>query len=216
MKILIFFLVIIIIILLFSNILIFKNNKRLLKKIYNLNNDNNLITIESINLKNKYKILDDELNFLKKIEKEQMNDQYIRLDNVKIKKKSTFNGKKVLIGDYNSDMLKHTRNIFLSLGFDVDVVYSGENIIQKILCGNNYDVIVTNNIYKNGCDGEDVMNELREIENFSTPIVVLTVSVGLRKKFIDEIKFDGYLEKMLTQQQAEEEMTRLLLKRKSD
>ena len=71
----------------------------------------------------------------------------------------------------------------------------------------NYDVIVTNNIYKNSCDGPEVLRELREIYDFTTPIVVLTVSTGQEDKFINRIGFDGYLEKMLTQKQAEVVMT---------
>lgn len=131
----------------------------------------------------------------------------------KIEVKNLFKGKRVLIGDYNLEMLKHTKKIFMSLGFDVDIVSSGEEIINKIENGYSCDVIVTNHIYKDGCDGEEVLHTIKN-KGISIPVVVLTISIGKRNQFVYENGFDGYLEKMLTQKQAEEEMKRVLFANK--
>ena len=99
----------------------------------------------------------------------------------------------------------------MSLGFEVDTVESGDDIYDKITHGYTCDVIVTNNIYKHGKrHGIDVLNDLKDIEGFNIPIVVLTVSTGEREEFLN-MGYDEYMEKILTQKQAEEVMTRLLL-----
>lgn len=154
-----------------------------------------------------------ELDLLEKNEEKAFMENPIMDCGEKLKIKSLFKGKRVLIGDYNIEMLKHTKKIFMSLGFDVDVVSSGEEIVDKIKSGYFCDVIVTNHIYKDGCDGQEVLRVVKSIEP-TLPIVALTVSVGKRNKFIHSYGFDGYLEKSLTQKQAEEEMKKLLLSNK--
>lgn len=216
MEVLILFLIIVIIILACVCYSMFDMNKQSFKKLLDLTVNYSSVVGERDAFESESKILESELNILKKFEKETNSKDFIVSNNKRIKMKDTFKGKKLLLGDYNKDMLKHSRKIFLSLGFDVDIVESGDDLIQKIMCGYNYDVIVTNNIYKNSCDGTDVLRELREIYDFTTPIVVLTVSTGQKEKFINEIGFDGYLEKMLTQKQAEMIMTELLLDKKDN
>lgn len=156
-----------------------------------------------------------ELDLLEKNEDREFIENPIMDSGEKLKVKPLFKGKTVLIGDYNIEMLKHTKKIFMSLGFDVDVVSSGEEIIDKVKKGYFCDVIITNHIYKNGCDGREVLQNIKNIDA-SIPVVVLTVSVGKRNKFVHSYGFDGYLEKMLTQKQAEEEMKRLLLMNKEE
>ena len=108
-------------------------------------------------------------------------------------------------------MLNHTRKILLSLGFDVDVVKSGDDIYDRIQHGYKYDVIVTNNIYKIGRNGIDLLNDLKLMNGFNVPVVALTVSTGKRDEFINCYGYDEYMEKVLTQEQAEEVMGKLLL-----
>lgn len=217
MEILIIFLVFVIFVLTCTCYSMFDMNKKAFKKLLDLTVNYSSVVGERDAFENESKILENELNLLKEFEKkERIEKDFIVSNNKRIKMKETFKGKKLLLGDYNKEMLKHSRKIFLSLGFEVDIVESGDDLIQKIKCGYNYDVIVTNNIYKNSCDGPDVLRELREIYDFTTPIVVLTVSTGQKEKFINEIGFDGYLEKILTQKQAEMIMTELLLDKKGN
>ena len=151
-----------------------------------------------------------ELKIVKEQElKKNNNSKTIKIsEKTSLVKKDTFKGKKVLVGDYNEWMLQNTRKVLMSLGFEVDTVESGDNITHGYTC----DVIVTNNLYKYGeRNGIDVLHDLKDIEGFNIPIVVLTVSTGARDEFVYEDGFDEYMEKVLTQKQAEEVMTRLLL-----
>ena len=155
-----------------------------------------------------------ELKIVKEQElKKNNNSKTIKIsEKTSLVKKDTFKGKKVLVGDYNEWMLQNTRKVLMSLGFEVDTVESGDDIYDKITHGYTCDVIVTNNLYKYGeRNGIDVLHDLKDIEGFNIPIVVLTVSTGARDEFVYEDGFDEYMEKVLTQKQAEEVMTRLLL-----
>ena len=144
-------------------------------------------------------------------EKKYRNRKAIKIGKTSLVNKDTFKGMKVLVGDYNEDTIQNTRKVLMSLGFEVDTVESGDDIYDKITHGYTCDVIVTNNIYKHGRrHGIDVLNDLKDIEGFNIPIVVLTVSTGEREEFLN-MGYDEYMEKMLTQKQAEEVMTRLLL-----
>ena len=144
-------------------------------------------------------------------EKKYRNRKVIKIGKTSLVNKDTFKGMKVLVGDYNDDTIQNTRKVLMSLGFEVDTVKSGDDIYDKITHGYTCDVIVTNNIYRYGKrHGIDVLNDLKNIEGFNIPIVVLTISTGEREEFLN-MGFDEYMEKMLTQKQAEEVMTRLLL-----
>jgi len=211
METIIAILIVIIMILVCVCINLFEKSKEAIAKADEYSRNCDLAEQDRDNAMAEIDILDKEISFLKQQELEKLKKEPLVLNNEKIKQKNTFKGKKVLIGDYVHEMLSHTRKIFLSLGFEVDTVQSGDDMIKKVINENTYDVIVTNNIYKNSCDGIDVLHTLKERENFSTPIVVLTVSTGQKSKFLSR-GFDGYLEKMLTQKQAEEVMKELLFK----
>lgn len=144
-------------------------------------------------------------------EKKYRNRKTIKIGKTSLVNKNTFKGMKVLVGDYNDDTIQNTRKVLMSLGFEVDTVESGDDIYDKITHGYTCDVIVTNNIYRYGKrHGIDVLNDLKDIEGFNIPIVVLTISTGQREEFLS-MGFDEYMEKVLVQKQAEEVMTRLLL-----
>ena len=138
------------------------------------------------------------------IVKEQAEKKYRKRKAIKIGKtslvnKDTFKGMKVLVGDYNDDTIQNTRKVLMSLGFEVDTVESGDDIYDKITHGYTCDVIVTNNIYRYGKrHGIDVLNDLKDIEGFNIPIVVLTISTGQREEFLS-MGFDEYMEKVLVQ-----------------
>ena len=152
---------------------------------------------DKMKLEKKCSALEKELEFYKYLNKK--NDESIIEKNKIIK--PIFKNKRVLVGDYNLEMLNHTRKVLKSLGFEVDTVQTGMDMVNMALINNNYDVIITNNLYKDSYDGQEVMMELREIKKFKTPIVVLTVSTGEEERFL-KLGFDGYLEKALITEQA--------------
>ena len=61
-----------------------------------------------------------------------------------------FNGKKVLIGNYDDYSSNQTRIILQSFGMEVEIVKSSLDIIDRIKNGYSYDIIFTNNIYQRG------------------------------------------------------------------
>ena len=117
-----------------------------------------------------------------------------------VNKNPIYKGKRALIGDDLSVSYTNTENALRSLGFDVDIVEKGEDIIEKIKYGEKYDIIFSNRIYRHGMDGSECLKELRKLSNFSTPIVIHTISKDMKDYFVDIIGFDDYIEKPVTQE----------------
>lgn len=127
----------------------------------------------------------------------------IKINHKKIRKKPIYKGKRVLVGDYYEWSSDNTMNILKSYGITVDIVRTGNDIIEKINHGYKCDLIFTNNIYKNGYNGVTTLNKLREIENFNIPVIVHTRSENEREYFVNVCGFDEYVVKPLTQENIE-------------
>lgn len=126
-----------------------------------------------------------------------------------IKKDPIYKGKKALIGDYLSISYLNTEKVLRSLGFCVDIVPTVEDVVDKIKYGEHYDIIFSNNIYQHGT-GEECLKELKKLENFSTPVVIHTVSKDKRDYFINTVGFDEYIVKPITQDGVKEILKKLL------
>lgn len=111
---------------------------------------------------------------------------------------------KALVGDYMQSTLLNTNSVLKSLGIETEVVPSGEDVVERIKNSHKreFDVIITNNIYRGHLDGLRTMDKLRELPGFKIPVVVLTVSQNERDYFIRECGFDEYMTKVLTQEKA--------------
>ena len=108
----------------------------------------------------------------------------------------SFKGKRVLVGDYVEISAYYTTKNLNKLGIVVDVVQTGEEIVQIIQSGKKkYDAIFTNHLYRHGYDGVTTLHNLRKIEGFNTPVVIHTVDLNARHEYVDEIGFDEYIEK---------------------
>lgn len=128
-----------------------------------------------------------------------------------------FNGKinyetnkpiKVLLGDYHSGMAPLTNSVLKSMGIETEVVPTASDIIDRITDGKKYDFIITNNTYSNGESGQDVL-VLKEQDNFTTPIIVLTVEQNQRSRFISN-RFDDYIEKPIDEEKVKKTLTRYM------
>lgn len=117
-----------------------------------------------------------------------------------IKKLDTFKEKRALIGDYLSCSYFNTKMVLESLGFEVDIEEIVDNVKQKAL-QNNYDVIFTNNIYRIGTTGPDLLKALKEKKSFNTPIIIHTISDNMNNYFTN-LGFDGYLKKPIRQDET--------------
>lgn len=178
-----------------------------LKLLYNVN-------VKYNTLFNDYNEWRDELTFTKNelnrcreqiriYEKKEEKIPTIKINHKKIRKKPIYKGKRVLVGDYYEWSSDHTMNILKSYGITVDIVRTGNDIIEKINHGYKCDLIFTNNIYKNGYNGVTTLNKLREIENFNIPVIVHTRSENEREYFVNVCGFDEYVVKPLNQENIE-------------
>ena len=82
-----------------------------------------------------------------------------------------------------------------------------EDVINKVKYQNDYDIILSNNVYPDG-SGPECLKELKKIENFSIPVVINAITENARDYFINRIWFDEYIVKPLTQKKL-----RLFLKK---
>ena len=115
------------------------------------------------------------------------------------KESKPFSGKTALIGDYFLPSYNSTKAVLEDLGFCVDIAKSSEYLIKKIKYGEKYDIIFSNNIYRDGT-GPECLKKLKEIKGFSIPVVIHTVTKNARDNFVNEIGFDDYIEKPVTRE----------------
>ena len=119
-----------------------------------------------------------------------------------------FKGKKALVGDYFPFSYANTKMVLESLGMTVVIEETMNNVKNRILNGEQYDVIFTNNIYRSGT-GSQLLKELKEIEGFSTPIIIHTISEEPIQHFLN-LGFDGYLKKPIKQEETIKVLKNLL------
>ena len=111
---------------------------------------------------------------------------------------------KILVGDYNPSSARNTCGTLMRMGFDVDVVETAEDIIERVKTFMHYDLIISNNEYYGSKHKSKItssfklLDELKEIEDFDTPVIVLTVS-NERDKFIS-YGFSEHIEKVLDEE----------------
>lgn len=93
---------------------------------------------------------------------------------------------------------------------DFDIALSSDNITNKIENNYKFDLIITNNIYKHGCDGPTLLKILKKMHNFNTPVIINTVIRNEKDYFINICGFDGYLEKPIDQEKLEKIINKYL------
>ena len=111
-----------------------------------------------------------------------------------------FKGKKVLVGDYFPLSYSNTKMVLESLGMNVIIEGTINRVKDRILKGEQYDVIFTNNIYRGGT-GLELLNELKEIKNFNVPIIIHTISEEPVQHFLN-LGFDGCLKNPIKQKET--------------
>ena len=175
------------------------------KKLNTIMNDNNNKGISSV--KNLVNLLDGKLEieskvgeftkviitFIQKI----VEDNKIRekMNNNKIAEEFSLKGKRVLIVDDNKLNLKVTNRLLNPYELDITLLESGEECIDFVKEQNNFDLILMDQMMP-GLDGTTTMNKLKELDNFNTPIVVLTADAmeGQKEKYLAS-GFNDYISK---------------------
>ena len=104
-------------------------------------------------------------------------------------------GYKILIVDDNTLNLKVATKLFERYHANIECVDSGFLCIDKITAGNKYDIILLDDMMPK-MSGVETLHKLKEIPNFSIPVVALTANAitGMREKYIGD-GFDDYLAK---------------------
>ncbi len=104
-------------------------------------------------------------------------------------------GKRILIVDDNKLNLKVAAKMLEKYKIETELVESGFACLEKIKTNNKYDLIFLDDMMPK-MNGVTTLNELKKIEGFNIPVVILTANAisGMREKYIKE-GFDEYLAK---------------------
>ncbi len=121
------------------------------------------------------------------------------IDMIKIQKKKASNfkaiGKKVLIVDDNKLNLKVAEKLLKPYEVITTSVLSGKECLELINNGEQFDLILLDQMMPD-MDGVETLKQLKKIDNFSTPVIVLTADaiVGVKEKYLS-VGFNDYLSK---------------------
>lgn len=117
---------------------------------------------------------------------------------------------KILIVDDNKLNVKVVFKLLTGLPYTIEECYSGQECLNKIKEGNHYDLILMD-IMMPEKSGEDTLNELKSIPNFTTPVIALTADVvaGADEKYLNE-GFSDYLGKPFKKEELTEKINKVL------
>ena len=146
------------------------------------------------------------LSFMQKIVED--NKLREKLENNKNAEVFDLNGKKVLVVDDNKLNLKVTNRLLEPYNVSVTLVESGIEALDLVKDNNIYDLIFIDQMMP-AMDGETTLNKLKEINNFNTPVVVLTADAikGRKEEYLN-MGFDDYISKPIDKK----ELSRVLKK----
>ena len=117
-------------------------------------------------------------------------------------------GKRVLVVDDNQLNLRVAERLLKAYKCDIECVSSGSECITKIVNGENYDLILLDDMMPK-MSGSETLIKLKEIDNFNIPVCVLTANAitGMREEYLSK-GFNDYLSKPI----VKEELNRVIKK----
>lgn len=80
---------------------------------------------------------------------------------------------------------------------------------KRLASGEKFDVIITNNIYRVGDTGPELLKKLKQLNGFNTPVIIHTISNEPVEHFI-QLGFDGCLKKPIKQAETIEILKKVL------
>lgn len=119
-----------------------------------------------------------------------------------------FKGKKALVGDYFNCSFSNTKEVLESLGIEVIREETEPDMYNRIKDGEKFDVIITNNIYRVGDSGPELLKKLKQLDGFNTPVVIHTISEE-PVEYFESLGFDGCLKKPITQKETIDLLSRI-------
>ena len=122
----------------------------------------------------------------------------------------TFEGKRLLVVDDNILNVKVVETILKKLKPTIDFCESGPECVEKIKNGEQYDLILLDDMMPK-VTGTETLQLLREIPEFKTKVVVLTANAitGSKEKYL-EIGFDDYLSKPIEKPELQRVLKKFL------
>ncbi|MDD3048809.1 MAG: response regulator [Bacilli bacterium] len=125
-------------------------------------------------------------------------------------KKLDFSGKKVLIVDDDKLNLKVASRMLKGYNVIIEEATSGEECLDKITNGNQYDLILLDDWMKS-MGGIETLHQLDKIEKFNTPVVALTANAvpGMKEKYLKE-GFNDYISKPIEREELDKVLHKYL------
>ena len=119
---------------------------------------------------------------------------------------NSYGNKKILIVDDNKLNIKVARRALQDFNFEIEECYDGQECLDKINVGNEYDLILMDIMMPN-MSGETAIAKLKENPNFNIPTIALTADAvsGAREKYISE-GFVEYIAKPFNKDQIKEKL----------
>ncbi len=115
-----------------------------------------------------------------------------------------------LVVDDNKPTAKMNQEVLKEIGIDSEAVYSADECMKEILTTfDEYDIIITDNQMP-GKNGTDLIRDLKRIDGFDLPVVIVTGDRGQADYFINSCGFDGYIEKPLDKKKALQTIKKLI------
>ena len=143
-------------------------------------------------------------------EKEIMNTASKLLNSNTTKESSTididYGHRKILIVDDNKLNIKVARRAISDFDFEIDECYDGLECLNKVVVGNEYDLILMDIMMPN-MSGETAIKKLKENSNFKIPVIALTADAvaGAQEKYISEGVVD-YISKPFNKEQIKQKL----------
>ena len=124
-------------------------------------------------------------------------------------------GKKILVVDDNKLNLKVATKVLEKYKPTLELSESGIDCLEKVK-NTTYDLILLDDMMPR-MSGSETLVRLKQMENFNTPVVVLTANAisGMEKNYLDQ-GFDGYLSKPIDRDKLHEELSKVFKNSKTN
>ena len=123
----------------------------------------------------------------------------------------SYGHKKVLVVDDNKLNIKVARKALVDFDFEIDECYDGQECIDKVNSGINYDLILMDIMMPN-MNGDVAIAKLKENPEFKTPVIALTADAiaGAKEKYMEE-GFNDYIAKPFSRDQIKEKLDKIFV-----
>lgn len=148
--------------------------------------------------------------FQRPMTEKEMMDTASKLLNNKVEESKTSNidygHRKILIVDDNKLNIKVARRAISDFDFEIDECYDGLECLNKVVVGNEYDLILMDIMMPN-MSGETAIKRLKENPNFKIPVIALTADAvaGAKEKYVSE-GFIDYISKPFNKEQIKQKL----------